>query len=326
MRFSSIRASASYLPQTVVENGDLHQFPAKTLPLIEQKTGVRARRHASADQTTSSLAIEAARSCLASANLPVEQLDGIILSTSSPDRIQPATASSVQFALGASRAFACDVNAVCSGALYALHFADGLIRSGKANHILVCAAELYSRILNPRDFSTYPYFGDGAGAVLLSAASSPGILTTQLGADGSGADLIQIPAGGTLLPYRDMQKQEDQYFKMQGRAVYDFAVHRGALALREALHEAGVAIEDVDFFVLHQANINILYSIADSLGVSRDKFVVNLDRFGNTASASVLIAFDEAYRSTKETNSRTATFALAAFGGGLAWGAAVIRA
>jgi 3-oxoacyl-[acyl-carrier-protein] synthase-3 len=320
---SVVASTGRYLPERVVCNADLHQFPRTAIPLIEAKTGVRERRHAEISECTSDLATHAARSCLERASIAATDIDGIILSTSSPDRPQPATATRVQALIGATRAFAMDINAVCSGAVYALHLADGLIRSGLHRRILVVASEVYSRILNPRDFSTYPYFGDGAGAALLAASADAGVLASTLKCDGAKADVIQIPAGGSILPYRDAQDPDDQYFKMRGKDVFEFAVSKGAEVILEVLEAAGVSVGQVDCFITHQANINIINKIAEALSIPPERFVVNLDRYGNTASASVLIALDEARRNGALSGGGYCV--IAAFGGGLSWGASVVR-
>jgi 3-oxoacyl-[acyl-carrier-protein] synthase III len=320
---SKVTSTGSYLPETVVRNEDLTRFPRAALPLIAEKTGVRERRHAAPEQCTSDLAIEAGRRCLDQAGIDPEQIDGIVLSTSSPDRPQPATATRVQAALGARHAFAFDINSVCSGGVYALHLADGLIRAGLHRSILVVAAEIYSRYLNPRDFSTYPYFGDGAGAVLLTAAAEPGVLCSRLRTDGTGADVIRVPAGGTRLPFSAMSSPDEQYFKMDGKEVFRFAVEKGTEIMREVLDSAGLGAGDVDCFIPHQANINLIREFSSKLGVGMEKFAVNLDKYGNTASASVLIALDEARRSGRIDCGDTVV--LAGFGGGLSWAGMALR-
>jgi 3-oxoacyl-[acyl-carrier-protein] synthase-3 len=320
---SEIASTGSYLPKRVVRNDDLTQFPKAALPLIEAKTGIRERRYADESECTSDLAAQACLRCLKSAGASALDLDGIILSTSSPDRPQPATAARVQALIGATRAFAVDVNAVCSGAIYALHLADGLIRSGLHENILVVASEVYSRILNPRDFSTYPYFGDGAGAVLLRASLTTGIIASTLGSDGSGADIIQIPGGGSMLPYGRLQDPNDQYFKMNGKQVFNFATAKGAEVASELLGKCGIRPDQITCFLVHQANVNILRSIAARLDTPFERFAVNLDRYGNTASASVLIALDEARRSGALKEGGMGM--LLAFGGGLSWAASIVR-
>jgi 3-oxoacyl-[acyl-carrier-protein] synthase-3 len=252
-------------------------------------------------------------------------LDVILLATSSPDRVQPATATRVQDLLGARRAFAFDVNSVCSGALFALHMADALVQGGRARRVLVLASELYSRaLINPRDFSTCACLGDGAGALLVGPGDpGRGIVATRLHTDGSGGDLIQVPAGGTMLPSSRVERAQDVYFMMRGPEVQDFAASHGAAAIDEALAACGLARSDISFVVPHQANISVLKGLADRLGIDFDRVVVTLDRYGNTAGASVLIAFDELIMSGRMKPGDLV--ALVVFGGGLSWGATLIR-
>jgi 3-oxoacyl-[acyl-carrier-protein] synthase-3 len=321
--FAKILSTGSYLPARVVANEDLTQFPRPSIPLIAAKTGVEARRHAEESETTSDLALHAAQACVGKAGIDAAEIDGIILSTSTPDRLQPPTATRVQHLLGAAHAFALDINAVCSGGVYGLHLADSLIRSGRHQKILVIGAEIYSRFLNPRDFSTYPYFGDGAGAVLLGAADEPGILYTDAGADGAGSELIRVPAGGTRLPWASMQNPDDRFFKMSGREVYEFAVTKGSEITLAALEKCNLKPAEIRRFISHQANINIVRELAARVGVCEDAFFANLQKYGNTASASVFIALDELIASGGIA--RGDLVALVAFGGGLAWGTSIIR-
>lgn len=326
MTHTAILATGSYLPRTEIGNADLTWFPAASLPLIEQKTGIRSRRHAADDQCTSDLGIEAGRQCLDRAGVTPGDVDAIVLATSSPDRIQPATATRVQEGLGAAHAFAFDVNSVCSGALYGLHLADALIRSGGARRVLVVAAEVYSRFLNPKDFSTYPYFGDGAGAVLLGPGdgSDRGVIRTVLHSDGAGHDVIQVPGGGTMMPFGRLRSPNDVYFKMRGREVYEFAVAQGSTVVDELLQTCGLDRRDVAFVVPHQANANVLRELAVRLDLDASQVVMNLDRYGNTAAASVLIALDELMTSGRVQ--RGDHVVCVVFGGGLSWGATLIRA
>jgi 3-oxoacyl-[acyl-carrier-protein] synthase III len=323
---SQIVATGSYLPEKVVKNEDLKQFPASSLPLIATKTGVRERRHAAENQCTSDLAVEAARRCLSRAGIAASDLDGILLATSSPDQPMPATCSAVQAKLEAWQAFAVDVNAVCTGAIYALRMADAMIQAGQARRLLVVAAELYTRFLNPTDFSTYPYFGDGAAAVLLEGSEQvtrPYIQGGVLHADGRGADLIKISAGGSRLPFARMSDQRQQYFQMNGRAVFEFAVTRGAEVIDELCRAHSVPKEQVRHLVLHQANANVLTTIAQKTGLPVERFFINLDRYGNTAGASPLIAFDELTQGNPARELKGVTL-IVAFGGGLTWGGILI--
>jgi len=321
---SRIIATGSYVPELVVLNEHLTQFPVTALPLIEQKTGVRARHYAAETESTSDLAAEAGRRCLDKAHVDAREVDAIILATSSPDRLQPATATRVQHILGATQAFAFDINSVCSGSLYALHVADALIQHGSCRRVLVLAAELYSRFLNPKDFSTYPYFGDGAGAVLLETHNGKeGIIDTVLHSDGAGCEVIQIPAGGSMMPLNKVKQPADMYFRMKGAEVFQFAVTKGTSVVEELLARSNISVKEVDFVVTHQANINIINELATRLGIDRSRFAVNLDRYGNTAAASVLIALDEFIESGNVTPGHLGVFVV--FGGGLSWGASLVQ-
>lgn len=320
-----ILATGSYAPARVVTNAELVQFPANALPLIEAKTGIRSRHYAAADECTSDLAIKAARRCLDKAGTPAEQVDAIIVATSSPDRIQPATATRVQHELGATRAFAFDINSVCSGAVYGVYLADMMLRSGTCRNVLLVAAELYSRFLNPDDFSTYPYFGDGAGAVLFGVTDNDarGVIGSVLKSDGAGADAVQIPAGGSRLSTANASRR-DCFFQMDGKSVYAFATKRAPEVIQELLDGVGIDKSAVRFVITHQANINIIKEISTRTGIAFDRFVVNLDRYGNTAGASILLALDELFESGQVADGDL--ILTAGFGGGLSWGANLIAA
>lgn len=324
---SQILATGSYVPERVIKNEDLKNFPAASIPMIAAKTGVQERRHAADGECTSDLAAEAARRCLSRASVDPKSLDGIIVATSSPDQPMPATSCAVQAKLEAWNAFAVDVNAVCTGGIYALRMADAMIRAGQARRILVVAAELYSRFLNPTDFSTYPYFGDGAGAMLLEGAESPTrpyLLGGVLHADGRGADLIRIPAGGSRIPVSKIADARQQYFQMNGRAVFEFAVSKGAEAIEELCQACAVPKDQVRHVVLHQANTNVLSTIAQKTGLPMDRVFINLNRYGNTAGASPLIAFDEMVQGSPATGLQGPAL-MVAFGGGLTWGGVMIQ-
>ncbi len=324
MKNSVIFATGSYLPETIVSNEMLTRFPPSSLRLIVEKTGILSRRIAPEEACTSDLAVLAARRCLQKIDFPPAQLQGIMLSTSSPDSMQPATAARVQHKLGAVNAFAFDINSVCSGSTFGICMADALIKSGKFNNILFIASEMYSKILNKHDFSTYPLFGDGAGAILFRAADSDrGVRHSCLMTDGSKSDAVCVPAGGTMLPFERLKGARMAYFKMNGPAVFEFATSRGTEIIIRLLKEAHLPLEDVDWFITHQANINIVKTIAARLGVRQEKFIVNLDRYANTASASVLVALDEAISANVIREGDLVV--TCAFGGGLSWGANLIR-
>ncbi len=324
MKNSVIFSTGSYLPESAVSNAELTQFPASSLKLIAEKTGILSRRIAPEEECTSDLAIKAARRCLQKVGFPVEQVQGIVLSTSSPDRMQPATATRVQHELGAINAFAFDINSVCSGSTYGICVVDALIKSGQFANILFIASEMYSKILHKRDFCTFPLFGDGAGAILFRAGNSNrGVYHSCLRTDGSSSGAICVPAGGTMLPFEKMTNPRMAHFKMHGTAVFDFATTKGTEVILELLGEAGMGLSEIDWFITHQANINIIETIASRLNVSREKFLVNLDKYGNTASASVLVALDEAISGNMIREGDL--IVTSAFGGGLSWGANLIR-
>ncbi|MCX7816702.1 MAG: ketoacyl-ACP synthase III [Syntrophales bacterium] len=319
-----LRATGSYLPEKVVRNADLGSLSLEAQELIYKKTGIVERRHAHDNEYTSDLAIKAASRCLERARIDPTDIDGIVLATSSPDRMQPATATRVQAELGAWRAFAFDINSVCSGSTYGIALCDAFIRSGMYRRILLVGAEVYSRILNKQDMSTYPFFGDGAGALLFEAGDmGAGVIHSCLATDGKGSEVITVPSGGTMLPYDKMTSPKQAYFRMRGAEVLTFSLDKGPKIIRRLLEETGVSMRHVRWFICHQANINIIRGIARELSLPEDRFYVNLDRYGNTAGASVLIALDEVVSNgLVEKGDLVVTVA---FGGGLSWGANLIR-
>ena len=321
---AAILGTGSYLPEGTIHNEALDQFPKTAKLLISQKTGVFCRHHADPDQCTSDLAFKAAEKCLQHTDFPPQKVNAIILSTSSPDRIQPATATRVQYLLKAVHSFAFDINSVCSGSTYGIALAQALIRSGTCANVLFVASEVYSKILNPKDFTTFPYFGDGAGAILFGAdEGEAGVLASILQTDGSGSNTICIPGGGTMMPYEEIPDAKAIYFQMKGREVYDFAVSKGTEVIQFLLEKTNMPVESVKCFICHQANVNIILQIAENLGVPEEKFYMNMFRYGNTASASVPIALDEAIKRGIVTAGDS--IITAAFGGGLSWGANLIQ-
>ncbi|MDQ1277182.1 MAG: 3-oxoacyl-ACP synthase [Thermodesulfobacteriota bacterium] len=224
-----IASTGSYLPGKIIPNEDLLQFSREARSLIGKKTGVLARHHAGENQCTSDLALEAVRTCLEKIDFLPADIEGIILSTSSPDRIQPATATRVQHLLGAKRSFAFDINSVCSGSVYGLHLADVLVKSGQYGSILFVAAAAYSRFLNSKDFSTFPYCGDGAGAVLLQGTEdfSRGILHSCLATDGGSSETICVPGGSAMMPHEKITTPRMAYFRMKGGTFYLSPLTRG---------------------------------------------------------------------------------------------------
>ena len=305
-----------------MKNEDLAQFPAKAIPHIALKTGIRERRHADECQATSDLATNAAMRCLCRAGVDALEIDGIILATSSPDQLMPATSAIIQAKIGAWNAFAFDVNAACTGAVVAMRIADTMLKAGCAKRILVIASEVLSRLQDPNNFSTFPYFGDGAGAVLLAAVDKPTkpyITNAIVHSDGRGADLIRIQAGGSCAPLSKMKDPHLQYFQMEGRAVFDFAVAKGSALIDELCHACHLDKSALRHVVLHQANIHIIHSIAHHSCIPADRFMVNLELYGNTGAASALIAFDELLGKHPGRGLEGPCFIIG-FGAGLTWG------
>ncbi len=313
------------LPERILTNDDLAKQVDTSDEWIRSRTGIAARRVADARETTASMAIRAARQALGVARLSPLKLDLIIVATATPEQPIPATACLVQDALGASRAGAFDLNAGCTGFVYGLSVAAEMIAAGIYRHILVIGAETLSRIVDWQDRSTCVLFGDGAGAVVLEAGEGDGgVLATTLGADGSGAGLLMVPAGGSKIPTSVASLQKGQhYVRMDGREVYRFATRIIARAARQVTEEAGLKLEDLALLVPHQANVRIIDSAIRDLGIPRERVYVNLQRYGNTSAASIPIALCEAVEEGRlQPGDHTV---LVGFGAGLTWGAALLR-
>jgi 3-oxoacyl-[acyl-carrier-protein] synthase-3 len=307
----------SALPRRKVTNEELAATVDTSDEWIVERTGIRSRYIAAEGETTGSLALEAARKALDHAGLSAKDLDLIVLATATPDQTFPSTATKVQAALGIDDCIAFDVHAVCTGFLYALSVADSMLRSGNASKALVIGAETFSRILDWEDRATCVLFGDGAGALVLSAEETDaGILSTKLHADGRHNDLLFVDGGpsttGTVGKLR-----------MKGREVFRHAVVNLADVLNEVLADADLTAEDVDWVVPHQANARILDATAKKLGLPPEKVVVTVDRHANTSAASVPLAFDTAVKDGRIK--RGDVVVLEAMGGGFTWGAAALR-
>jgi 3-oxoacyl-[acyl-carrier-protein] synthase-3 len=312
-----IKGTGSALPRTRVSNADLAKRVDTTDEWIVERTGIRFRHIAEDDETTSSLAIEAAEKAMQAAGFSSADIDLIIVATATPDQTFPATATIVQDALGCNGCVAFDVAAVCSGFLYALSVADSMIRAGSAQNALVIGAETFSRILDWEDRGTCVLFGDGAGAVVLAAEQGEkGILATRLHADGAHNQLLYVDGGagttGTVGKLR-----------MKGREVFRHAVVNLSSVLKEVLDEAGESISDVDWVVPHQANARILDATAKKLNLAPEKVIKTVDMHANTSAASVPLALDTAVRDGRIKPGDL--LVLEAMGGGFTWGASVIR-
>jgi 3-oxoacyl-[acyl-carrier-protein] synthase-3 len=332
LRRATITGLGLYAPERVLTNRELETIVDTTDQWIVERTGIRERRIASPDQATSDLAVPAALEALRVANLSPSDLDLIIVATCTGDMGSfPATAAIVQECLGAKKAAAFDVAAVCSGFVYALDVAAQYVETGRYSRILVIGAEVMSRILDWTDRNTCVLFGDGAGAVIVQAAegaeaesSDEGILGSILGTDGSGVCLLNVPAGGTRNPLTPaLIEQHQQYMTMDGKAVYRFAIEIMGESALQALESVGLTAGEVDLFIPHQANIRIITAAARRLDLSMDKVFVNVDRYGNTSAASVPLAMVEAWKAGRiKPGSIIVTVG---FGAGLTWGANVIR-
>ena len=315
----------AYVPPNEMSNEDWMEYVDTSDEWITTKTGMKKRRIASSDMCTSDLAVEACKQALEDANLKPEDIDLLILATSSPDVPLSSTAGIIQDKLGCVECAAFDINAVCAGWVHALDIGSRFAGTSGYRNVLVVGSEIYSRILNWKDRATCVLFGDGAGAVVLSEVENDkGILGSWLMSDGSGSSVIEIPAGGVRTPFNSEDFEEGkQYFHMDGRAVWDFAIEAFPQAVRNALSKVGKDITDVDLIIPHQANINIIKAGMENLNLGMDKTFTNLHKYGNTAGASVPIAMREAM---DEGLIKEGTLVVtAAFGGGLAWGANVIQ-
>ena len=315
----------SYVPPHEMSNEDWMEFVDTSDEWITTKTGMKKRRIASPDVCTSDLAVEACKQALKNANLLPKDIDLLILATSSPDVPLSSTAGIIQDKLGCVNCAAFDINAVCAGWVHALDIGSRFVGTSGYENVLVVGSEIYSRILNWKDRATCVLFGDGAGAAVLSKVKSGnGILGSWLMTDGSGSSVIEIPSGGVRTPFNsDNFEEGQQYFHMDGRAVWDFAIEAFPQAVTNALSKVGKTIDEVDLIIPHQANINIIKKGMEKLGLDMEKTFTNLHKYGNTAGASVPIAMHEAM--DKGLIKEGSLVVTAAFGGGLAWGANVIQ-
>ncbi|MDO4642039.1 MAG: beta-ketoacyl-ACP synthase III [Neisseria sp.] len=318
MRYAKILSSGGYLPAKRVSNDDLAKFVDTSDEWITSRTGIKNRHIAADDEKTSDLAVAAAKKALSNAGLEAEEIDLIIVATSTPDMQFPSTATIVQQKLGISGCPAFDVQAVCAGFMYALTTANAYIQSGMAKKALVIGAEIFSRILDWSDRSTCVLFGDGAGAVVLGVSDEAGIIHSKLQADGNYLDLLKTPgqiANGKITG--------TPFLTMDGPGVYKFAVKNLSQVAEDVLAEAGMNSEQIDWIVPHQANKRIIESTAKHLGLSMDKVILTVQDHGNTSAASVPLALDAGIRGGKIQ--RGQVLLLEGIGGGFAWGAVLVK-
>ena len=319
MIFSRIAGVGSCLPGAPVTNDDLVQRGVDTSDeWVTERTGIKSRYLADDHCRTSDLALEASQKALESAKMAAEEIDLIIVATTTPDYIFPSTACFLQARLGVKGAMAFDVQAVCSGFVYALIVAEKFIRSGSHKKALVVGAETFSRILDWKDRGTCVLFGDGAGAVVLEASDKPGILTAAAYADGSQSAVLSVPGavhGGKVVG--------DPFLRMDGQAVFKFAVHALSEIAVECCAQAGIQMQDIDWLIPHQANLRIINSIGKKLKIGTDKIIITVDRHGNTSAASVPLALDAAVRDGRIRRGQKVL--LEGVGGGFTWGAVLLE-
>lgn len=322
VRRSVVAGCGSYLPERIVTNDELAKTVDTSHEWIVQRTGIHSRHIAADGEKTSDLALAASLEALQDAGIGAADLDMIVLATATPDETFPSTATTVQAALGMTQGAAFDVQAVCSGFVYAINVADNFIRLGQADNILVIGAETFSRILDWKDRTTCVLFGDGAGAVVLQghegdgSSADRGILSNRLRSDGQHHDLLYVDGGPS-------STQSVGFLRMQGQEVFKHAVRNLASVCTEALDAAGLAAEEIDWLVPHQANRRIIATTAKKLKMSEDKIVMTVDHHANTSAASIPLALTEAVRDGRIA--RDDVVVLEAMGGGFTWGASVIR-
>lgn len=318
-----ILGTGMYVPDRVLTNQELEQMVETNDEWIVTRTGIRERRIAAEHQATSDLAVEAAKEAMDKAGITAEQLDLIVVATITPDMAFPSTACIIQEKLGAKKAAAFDLSAACSGFIYGLANASNFIANGMYKYALVIGAECLSKITDYTDRNTCILFGDGAGAVVLGEVEEGrGFKSFELGADGSGGELLKVCGGSRNPLSQELLDQRSHYIYMEGREVFKFAVRIMGSAAEESLRKAGMDKNDIDYLIPHQANIRIIQSALQRLELSEDKCVVNVDRYGNVSAGSIPIALAEADRENRFKKGDR--LVLVGFGGGLTWGASTL--
>lgn len=324
MSFVRFLGTGSAAPEKVLANADLEKIVDTSDEWIQSRTGIRERRIADPGTATSDIAYDACVRALESASVEPRELDAIIVGTVTPDYIFPSTACLLQSRLGARHIMAFDLLAGCSGFMYALQAGKGIISGGDAKKVLVVGAETLSTIMDFQDRSTCILFGDGAGAAVLSVSDTPGIMSITMGANGSQWQLLYMPGGGSRIPASEESlKNRAHFLKMAGQEVFKEAVKAIESSSMEAIRLADLTPDDIDLFIPHQANYRILEAVRKRIGLPEEKVFSNLDRYGNTSSASVPIALDEAVRSGRVK--KDDKILISVFGAGFTWGAAVIN-
>ena len=325
LRGATIVGTGMYVPERRLTNADLERMVDTSDDWIVERSGIRERRIAAPDQASSDLGLIAAQHALEMAGLGPEDVDQLIVATTTPDRFLPSCACTLQAKLGASKAAAYDIFAACSGFVYGLGLTRGLIGAGVADTVLLVGVETLSRITDYEDRNTCVLFGDGAGAaVLRPCAPGEGILSVSIHSEGSMGDILEVPAGGSRAPASaETVARRDHYVKMRGRELFKLAVRGMEESLMRALETAGLGVAELELVIPHQANRRIIDAMRGRLALPEDKVVVNIDRYGNTSSASIPISLDELVRAGRLKPGDTLGYV--AFGGGLTWGASVAR-
>lgn len=319
-RWANVIGTGGYLPETVRTNHDLSEMVDTTDSWIYERTGIKSRRIAADDETASSMAEIASRQAIEMAGIDPQEIDLIIVATGTPDRVYPSTACLLQERLGIRNCVGFDIQAACSGSVFALSIADQYIKSGFARKVLVVGSEVCSRIVDWTDRATCILFGDGAGAMLLAASEKPGILSTHIHSDGGYEDLLYLPNPQVAA----VAKQgEAGYIQMRGNEVFKVAVNTLGRIVDETLEANGLQQSDIDWLVPHQANTRIIAATAKKLGMDMDQVILTLETQGNTSSASVLLAFNEGVRDGRIQRGQTVL--MEAFGAGFTWGSVLLR-
>ena len=326
-RNAAITGTGAYLPENILTNFDLEKMVDTSDEWIRQRTGIVERRIAEDDIATSDLSVNAARLAIKRAQIDPLDIEMILVATVTPDSFFPSTACYVQKGIGAKNASAMDISAACAGFLYGLDLANGLIISGQYDTILVVGGEVFNNIVDWNDRNTCVLFGDGAGAAIVQATDEPrGIISSYIGSDGDYADidLLGIPAGGSRMPVTaEVIDQNLNKIKMNGREVFKLGVRLMPEAAGRALKKANVSVDDIDLLIPHQANLRIIEAVGQRLGVPREKVYVNVDKYGNTSAATVIIALDEAIQQGRAKPGDL--ILLVTFGAGLTWGGTLLR-
>lgn len=325
MSLAGVLGTGSALPEKVITNADLEKLVDTSDQWITDRTGIRERRQAAPNETTSSLSVQASRRALENAGIAPTDLDLIICSTISPDMPLPSTASLIQRDLGARGCCAFDLAAACSGFLFGMTVAEQFIRTGASRHVLVIGAELLSRYIDYKDRATCVIFGDGVAAAVFGAVDPPsGILAHELHTEGQYAEHLFIPAGGTAMPASCQTVEEGaHYIKMRGNELFKVAVRNLEDVSRQVLSRAGLKVDDIDLFIPHQANQRITEAVRERLGLSSERVYSNICRIGNTSSASIPICLDECVRNGRLKRGNLVL--MSAFGAGVTWGAVLMR-